>query len=67
MSNYLKYKHVISKLVIEKQTELGINNKKLALYLNIPQYKVVNIRNSEENLSIQTMTKLENILNILIF
>jgi len=64
---YLKHKHIISKMITDKQVDLGINNKILALSLNIPQYRVFNIIKCQENISIKTMTKLEIVLDIKIF
>jgi len=67
MSKFLELKCIISKMISNQQIGLGINNKKLAKYLNITQHRVINIINCEENISIDIISKIEIILNIKIF
>lgn len=61
---WLRYSQYIALLMLNKMDELGINQKQLAEMMNCSQQYISKVLKGHENLSLETLTKIENALDI---
>lgn len=61
---WLRYSQYIALLMLNKMDELGINQKQLAEMMNCSQQYISKVLKGQENLSLETLTKIENALDI---
>lgn len=61
---WLRYSQRIAMLMLDKMDELGINQKQLAEMMNCSQQYISKILKGRENLSLETLSKIERALGI---
>lgn len=61
---WLRYSQQIALLMLNKMDELGIKQKQLAEMMDCSQQYISKILKGRENLSLETLTKIENALGI---
>lgn len=64
---WLRYSQNIALLMLNKMDELGINQKQLAEMMNCSQQYISKVLKGRENLSLETLSKIESALGISIF
>lgn len=64
---WLRYSQKIAMMMLEKMEQLGMNQKQLAERMNCSQQYVSRILKGKENLSLETLSKIEDALDIRIF
>lgn len=65
--DWLRHSQRIAMLMLDKMEEIGINQKQLAEMMNCSQQYISKVLKGRENLSLETLSKIENVLNIAIF
>ena len=61
---WLRYSQRIAMLMLDKMDELGINQKQLAEMMSCSQQYISKILKGRENLSLETLSKIERALGI---
>lgn len=61
---WLKYSQFVAMKMLDKMEELGLTQKALSERMNCSQQYVSRILKGSENLSIETICKIESVLNI---
>lgn len=64
---WMRYSQYIAVLMHKKMKELSISQKQLAEMMNCSQQYISKVLKGHENLSLETLTKIENALGISIF
>jgi ribosome-binding protein aMBF1 (putative translation factor) len=62
--SWLRYSQHIAILMLDKMEESGMTKKMLAKQMNVSQQYVSKILKGQENLSLETLSKIEDILHI---
>ena len=62
--SWLRYSQQIAMLMLDKMDELGMTQKKLAELMGCSQQYVSKVLKGQENLSLETLSKIERCLNI---
>lgn len=62
--SWLRYSQRIAMLMLNKMDELGINQKQLAEMMNCSQQYFSKVLKGRENLSLETLSKIESALGI---
>lgn len=62
--SWLRYSQRIAMLMLDKMDETGINQKQLAEKMKCSQQYISKILKGRENLSLETLSKIENALGI---
>jgi transcriptional regulator with XRE-family HTH domain len=62
--SWLCYSQHIAMLMLDKMEELGLTQKALANQMNVSQQYVSKVLKGRENLSLETLSKIEDILHI---
>lgn len=65
--SWLCYSRHIAMMMLDKMEKLNINQEQLSKLLDCTQEHISEILKGEENLSLETMTKIEQCLKIQIF
>lgn len=61
---WLRYSQHIAMLMLDKMDTLGMNQKQLAEKMNCSQQYISKVLKGRENLSLETIAKIENVLEI---
>ena len=61
---WLRYSQMIAMKMLERMEELGLTQKKLAERMGCSQQYVSKVLRGRENLSLETLCKIENALNL---
>lgn len=61
---WLRYSQRIAMLMLDKMDELGMNQKQLAEVMNCSQQYISKVLKGRENLSLETLSKIESALGI---
>lgn len=61
---WLRYSQRIAMLMLDRMDELGINQKQLAQMMNCSQQYISKILKGRENLSLETLAKIESTLGL---
>ncbi|MBQ3636109.1 MAG: helix-turn-helix transcriptional regulator [Bacteroidales bacterium] len=62
--SWLRHSQTIAVLMLEKMDELGLNQKQLAELLGCSQQYVSKVLKGQENLSLETISKIEDCLQL---
>ena len=62
--SWLRYSQQIAMMMLDKMDELGMTQKKLAELMGCSQQYVSKVLKGQENLSLETLSKIERCLNI---
>lgn len=62
--SWLRYSQKIALLMLDKMEQMGITQKQLAERMNCSQQYVSRILKGKENLSLETLSKIENALGL---
>lgn len=65
--SWLRYSQHIAMLMLDKMEEMGMTQKKLAELMGCSQQYVSKVLKGQENLSLETLSKIERCLQIQIF
>lgn len=61
---WLRYSQRIAMLMLDKMDELGISQKQLAEMMNCSQQYISKVLKGRENLSLETLSKIESVLGV---
>jgi ribosome-binding protein aMBF1 (putative translation factor) len=61
---WLRYSQHIAMLMLDKMEELDLTQKNLAGQMNVSQQYISKVLKGQENLSLETLAKIEDILHI---
>lgn len=61
---WLRYSQRIAMLMLDKMDEIGMNQKQLAEKMSCSQQYISKVLKGRENLSLETLSKIESVLNI---
>lgn len=61
---WLRYSQSIAMLMLDKMEDLGMSQKALATRMNVSQQYISKILKGHENLSLETLAKIEDALHI---
>jgi ribosome-binding protein aMBF1 (putative translation factor) len=62
--SWLRHSQYIAMLMLDKMEELGLTQKALASQMNVSQQYISKVLKGHENLSLETLAKIEDILHI---
>lgn len=62
--SWLRYSQTIAMIMLDKMEILGLTQKKLAERMGCSQQYVSKILRGKENLSLETLSKIENVLDL---
>jgi antitoxin component HigA of HigAB toxin-antitoxin module len=62
--SWLPYSQHIAMLMLDKMEELGLTQKALAVQMHVSQQYVSKVLKGQENLSLETLAKIEDTLHI---
>ncbi|MDR1919892.1 MAG: helix-turn-helix transcriptional regulator [Tannerellaceae bacterium] len=62
--SWLRHSQYIAMLMLDRMEELGLTQKALASQMNVSQQYISKILKGHENLSLETLAKIEDILHI---
>jgi len=61
---WLRHSQYVAMLMLDKMEVLGLTPKTLAAQMNVPQHYMSKILKGHENLSLETLAKIEDILHL---
>ena len=64
MDVWMSYSQVIANIMSTRMEQLGMTQKALALKMNCSQQYISKVLKGRENLSLETLCKIENALNV---